>query len=103
MEWVYLIIAGILEICWVIGMKYSLGFTKLLPSTLTLISMLISVFLLGKAIEKIPIGTAYAIWVGIGTAGTYLCSIILFDEVISIQKLILITLLLISIIGLKLC
>jgi len=102
MAWFYLIIAGLFEIGWAIGMKYTNGFTKLLPSILTLVSMLISVYLLSLATKQINIGTAYAVWTGIGIAGTSILGIILFQEPFEILKLVFIILILAGIVGLKL-
>ncbi|HRW62871.1 MAG TPA: multidrug efflux SMR transporter [Bacteroidales bacterium] len=102
MAWVYLIIAGFFEIGWAIGMKYTHGFTKLVPSIFTLVSMLISVYLLSLATKQINIGTAYAVWTGIGIAGTSVLGIILFQEPFEILKLLFIVLILIGIVGLKL-
>jgi quaternary ammonium compound-resistance protein SugE len=80
MAWVYLIVAGLLETGWAVGLKYTDGFTKLVPSVLTLIGIAASMFLLGLAARTIPIGTAYSIWVGIGAVGAVLLGIVLFDE-----------------------
>jgi len=102
MAWFYLIIAGLFEIGWAIGMKYTNGFTKLVPSILTLASMLISVYLLSLATKQINIGTAYAVWTGIGIAGTSILGIVLFQEPFEILKLLFIILILAGIVGLKL-
>jgi len=102
MAWFYLIIAGLFEIGWAIGMKYTNGFTKLVPSILTLASMLISVYLLSLATKQINIGTAYAVWTGIGIAGTSILGIVLFQEPFEILKLVFIILILAGIVGLKL-
>lgn len=80
MSWVVLIIAGIFEIVWAIGLKYSHGFSKLLPSMVTACAMIVSFVLLGIAARGLPIGTAYAVWTGIGSAGTVIAGIYLFHE-----------------------
>lgn len=80
MSWFILFIAGLFEIAWAIGLSYSDGFTQPLPTAATVISLIISFVLLGKAVENLPIGTAYAVWTGIGAAGTAVLGIVLFDE-----------------------
>lgn len=102
MAWIYLLIAGITEIIWAIGLKEAQGFTVLLPSIVTLIFIVVSFFLFAKAMETIPIGTAYAIFTGIGAAGTAIVGILLFNEGASAGKLFFLVLLLVGIIGLKL-
>lgn len=99
--WTILVIAGLLEVCWAIGLKYAEGFTKLIPSLFTIITLSVSMYLLAKAAEVLPIGTAYGVWVGIGALGTALLGIILFNESVSIMRAIFLSLLLIGIIGLK--
>lgn len=101
-SWIYLIIAGLLEICWAIGLKYTDGFTKLLPSLFTIVTLSLSMFLLAKATQTLSIGTAYAIWVGIGAFGTAVLGVYLFKEPASTLRIIFMAMLLISIIGLKL-
>lgn len=101
MAWIYLIAAGILEICWAIGLKYTDGFSRLWPSVFTLTTLAGSMYLLAKAAQTLPIGTAYAIWVGIGALGAAILGIILFNESASPLRLMFLALLLISIIGLK--
>jgi quaternary ammonium compound-resistance protein SugE len=100
--WIYLLIAGITEIVWAIGLKEAHGFTVLLPSLITLVFIVVSFFLFAKAMEKIPIGTAYAIFTGIGAAGTAIVGILVFDEGAGVGKLFFLTLLLVGIVGLKL-
>lgn len=100
--WIYLIAAGLLEICWAIGLKYTQGFTKLTPSIFTLTTLALSMFLLAKAAQTLPIGTAYAIWVGIGAFGAAILGIYLFGESASPARIVFLILLLVSIIGLKL-
>ena len=101
MAWFLLFVAGIFEIGWDIGMKYTNGFTKLVPSVLTLISMVLSVYLLSLATKEIPIGTAYAVWTGIGIAGTSILGVIIFNEPVEILKIIFISMILIAVVGLK--
>jgi quaternary ammonium compound-resistance protein SugE len=97
--WLYLMIAGLLEVGWTIGLKYTFGFTKLVPSAITIITMLFSFFFLSLAIKSIPVGTGYAIWTGIGTA---ILGIILFSESTALARMACIGLIVIGIIGLKL-
>ena len=80
MAWLYLLFAGLFEIGWAIGLKYTDGFTRLVPTLLTVASMAVSLFLLGLALKTLPIGTGYAVWTGIGTIGTAILGIILFAE-----------------------
>ena len=101
MSWFYLIIAGIFEVVWAIGLKYSEGFTRLIPSIVTVIGMLISFYLLSLATKTLPIGTAYAIWTGIGALGAVICGIIFFKEPLTILRIVFLLLLLTGIIGLK--
>lgn len=100
--WIILTIAGLLEVCWAIGLKYTDGFTKLGPSIFTLTCLAASMFLLAKASQVLPIGTAYAIWVGIGALGASIVGILVLKEPASITRVIFLLLLLVSIIGLKL-
>lgn len=102
MSWIFLVIAGLLEICWAIGLKYTEGFTKLIPSIFTLITLALSMFMLAKAAQSIPIGTAYGIWVGIGALGAAIMGIYLFQESANPARIFFLVLLLIAIIGLKL-
>ena len=99
--WVSLFFAGLLEICWAIGLKYTNGFSILLPSLFTIITLAGSMFLLAKAAQTLPIGTAYAVWVGIGALGTAMMGIVLFHEPVTILRVLFLALLLVSIIGLK--
>lgn len=101
LAWVVLIIAGLFEVCWAIGLKYSDGFTKLIPSVFTLVTLGISMYLLAKASEVLPIGTAYGVWVGVGALGAATLGIFLFNESASPLRLFFLALLLISIIGLR--
>ena len=100
--WITLVIAGLFEICWAIGLKYSQGFTKLGPSIFTLVTLAISMFLLARASQVLPIGTAYGVWVGVGALGAAVLGVVLFQETVSPMRLLFLALLLISIIGLKL-
>jgi len=100
--WVLLTIAGILEIGWAIGLKYTEGFTKITPTILTVSAMVASMYLLGRAANVLPIGTAYGVWVGIGTVGASILGIILFKEPASVAKIIFLVMLVTSIVGLKL-
>jgi quaternary ammonium compound-resistance protein SugE len=102
MAWTILLIAGLMEIGWAIGLKYTEGFTRLVPSVLTLLSMLGSIVLLGLALKTLPIGTAYAVWTGIGAVGTATLGIILFGEPATALRLSSIGLIVAGIIGLKL-
>lgn len=102
MEWIYLVVAGAFETGWAIGLKYSQGFTKPLPSMLTIIGMIASFYFLSLSLKSLPIGTAYAIWTGIGTVGTLLLGIILFKEPISIMRIVCIVFIVSGIIGLRL-
>ncbi|MDB5316042.1 MAG: QacE family quaternary ammonium compound efflux transporter [Rhodospirillales bacterium] len=101
MAWFYLFLAGLLEIGWAIGLKYTHGFTRPLATVLTVTSMAASVGLLGLALRTLPIGTAYAIWTGIGTVGTVVLGIVLFGEAATAARLACIALILAGIIGLK--
>lgn len=99
--WIYLLFAGMLENCWAIGLKYTGGFTKLWPSLFTLVTLAASMYLLSKAAQTLPIGTAYAVWVGIGALGTCILGIIFFNEPASTARIAFMVLLLVSILGLK--
>lgn len=102
MAWTMLVIAGLLEIGWAIGLKYTDGFTRWMPSALTIIAMAGSMWLLALALRSIPIGTAYAVWTGIGAAGTALLGIMLFAEPATALRLASIGLIVAGIAGLKL-
>ena len=102
MSWIYLLIAGFFEIFWAIGLKLSNGFSNPISSILTIIGMIASFYFLALALKNIPIGTAYAIWTGIGTIGTVIIGIMFFKEPISIIRLFCIFLIITGIIGLKL-
>ena len=100
--WVILLIAGLFEIAWAIGLKYSHGFSRPIPTTLTLVAMIASMYLLSIAVRSLPVGTAYAVWTGIGAAGTAILGIILLGESASAWRLVCIGLILLGILGLKL-
>jgi quaternary ammonium compound-resistance protein SugE len=102
MAWVFLFIAGIFEVCWALGLKYSDGFTKIIPSLFTIITMLISFYFLSLALRTLPMGTAYAIWVGVGSVGIVIAGVILFNESINLLRIISILFIVLGIIGLKL-
>lgn len=101
MSWFYLFIAGLLEIVWAIGLKYTVGFTKLVPSVITVAAMAASIWFLALALRTIPIGTGYAIWTGIGATGTAILGIVLFAEPATAARLICIGVIVAGIIGLK--
>jgi quaternary ammonium compound-resistance protein SugE len=102
MAWFLLVIAGLLETGWAIGLKYTEGFTRPIPSLLTILAIAASMFLLGLAARTLPIGTAYAVWVGIGAAGAVVLGIVLLGEPVNAGRLFFLALLLVSIVGLKL-
>jgi quaternary ammonium compound-resistance protein SugE len=102
MNWAILVIAGLFEVGWAIGLKYTEGFTKLWPSIGTASSMIISLWLLGIAMKSLPVGTAYGIWVGIGAVGTVILGIVLLGESASAPRLISVALIIAGIVGLKL-
>ena len=102
MNWVILVIAGLFEVGWAIGLKYTEGFTRLWPSVGTVVSMVISLWLLGIAMKTLPVGTAYGVWVGIGAVGTVILGIVLLKEPASALRLISVALIIAGIVGLKL-
>ena len=102
MHWLFLFFAGLFEVGWAIGLKYTNGFTRLLPTVLTLASMVVSLGLLGLALKALPVGTAYAVWTGIGSVGTAILGIYLLDEPATAIRLGCIGLIVAGIIGLKL-
>ncbi|WP_026988224.1 quaternary ammonium compound efflux SMR transporter SugE [Fodinicurvata fenggangensis] len=101
MAWFMLVVAGLLEIGWAVGLKYTDGFTRLWPSLFTLVAIVSSFALLGLSLRSLPLGTAYAVWTGIGTAGTVLLGMLLFDESADAGRLGCIVLILSGIVGLK--
>ncbi len=102
MAWFILVVAGLLETAWAIGLKYTEGFTRLLPSVLTVAAMVVSMGLLGLALRDLPVGTGYAVWVGIGALGTAILGILLFGESANPGRLAFLGLLIVSLVGLKL-
>lgn len=100
--WAILVVAGLLEVGWAIGLKYTEGFTRLIPSALTLTAMVASIVLLGLALKALPVGTAYAVWTGIGAVGTAALGIYLFGEPATAARLASIGLIVAGIVGLKL-
>jgi len=102
MAWIILFFAGLSEVGWAVGLKYTEGFTRLIPSVLTITSMLVSIGLLGLALKTLPLGTAYAVWTGIGTVGTAVLGIYLFGESTAALRLACIGLIVAGIVGLKL-
>jgi quaternary ammonium compound-resistance protein SugE len=102
MSWAYLVIAGLLEVAWAVGLKYTAGFTKLWPSVFTLGTMAGSVGMLGLALRTLPLGTAYAVWTGIGTVGTAVFGMMMLNEPAGALRLLSIGLIVAGIVGLKL-
>ena len=100
--WPALVLAGLFEIGWALGLKYSEGFTKLVPSVLTVLGALASFWLLSHAMKTLPVGTAYAVWVGIGTVGTATLAVVLFNEPVSTMRIAGIGLIVAGIVALKL-
>jgi len=102
MAWITLFIAGVFEVGWAIGLKYTDGFTRVVPTIATVLSMVISLGLLGVALKSLPVGTAYAVWTGVGTVGTAILGMVLFGESTAALRLACIGLIVAGIIGLKL-
>lgn len=102
MAWVYLVIAGLFEVGWAIGLKYTVGFTELWPSVWTIFAMTASMWLLAIAMKSLPVGTAYSVWVGIGAVGTVILGIVLFGEPANALRLGSAALIVAGIVGLKL-
>ena len=102
MSQLYLLLAGLFEIGWAVGLKYTHGFTRLVPSLLTVVSMLLSIGLLGLALRSLPLGSAYAVWTGIGTVGTFIFGVLLFGETLTVARLLCVAMIVGGIIGLKL-
>ncbi|HEX5580206.1 MAG TPA: quaternary ammonium compound efflux SMR transporter SugE [Gemmatimonadaceae bacterium] len=101
MAWIILVVAGIFEIGWAVGLKYTEGFTRLVPTIFTAVSLILSMGLLGVALRTLPLGTAYAVWTGIGTIGTAILGILIFREPATVARLVCIGLILTGILGLK--
>ncbi len=102
MNWILLVVAGLLEVVWSVGLKYTEGFTRLWPSVVTVAAMLASITLLGIAMKELPVGTAYAVWVGIGAALTVAYAMVTGDEPASLLKIVLILGIVACVVGLKL-
>ncbi|WP_349735958.1 quaternary ammonium compound efflux SMR transporter SugE [Pseudomonas jessenii] len=101
MSWIILFFAGLFEVGWAVGLKYTDGFTRLLPTVLTVAAMAISLGLLGLAMKELPLGTAYAIWTGVGAVGTVIAGIILFGESMALVRLASVALIISGLVGLK--
>jgi len=101
MAWVYLLVAGLFEVGWAVGLKYTAGFTRLWPSVLTVAAIVVSMTLLALAVRTIPVGTGYAIWTGIGAVGTAALGIILFSEPVTAWRVFFLLLIVVGIVGLK--
>ncbi|BDP40598.1 multidrug transporter [Deinococcus aetherius] len=101
MAWILLVVAGLLEVGWAVGLKYTEGFTRPLPTVLTVASMVGSIGLLGLAARTLPIGTAYGVWVGIGAVGAAVLGIVLFKEPATLSRLVFLALMVVAIVGLK--
>lgn len=102
MNWLILVLAGLFEVVWAVGLKYTEGFTRWWPSVLTIIAMALSVVLLAQATKTLPLGTAYAVWVGIGTVGAFAAGILLFNEAVNAMRLVSVGLIIAGLVGLKL-
>jgi quaternary ammonium compound-resistance protein SugE len=102
MAWVLLVLAGLFEVGWAIGLKYTEGFTRLWPSLGTIAAMVISIVMLAEAMKSLPVGTSYAVWVGVGAIGTAILGIVLFGEAANLGRLVSLGLILVGIVGLKL-
>lgn len=102
MAWIYLVIAGLLEVGWAVGLKYTEGWTRLFPSLLTGATMTASFYFLSLALKTLPIGTAYAVWTGIGTVGAAVLGILIFGETREVSKIVCVLLIVVGIAGLKL-
>jgi len=102
MSWVILFCAGLLEVCWAVGLKYTDGFTRPLPTVLTVLAIICSLGLLGIAVRELPVGTAYAVWSGLGAVGTVIAGVVLFGESMALIKLASVALIVLGLLGLKL-
>jgi len=101
MTWFILILAGLFEVVWAVGLKYTHGFTRLMPSAITVVGMALSFWLLALAMKQLPLGTAYGVWVGIGTVGAFIAGIVLFDEPATGLRIVSIGLIVAGLVGLK--
>ena len=102
MSWIILVVAGLFEMGWAVGLKYTAGFSRLMPTLWTVLSMIVSLWLLGIAMKNLPVGTAYAVWVGVGAVGTVIFGIVLLGEPANAGRIISVALIVAGIIGLKL-
>jgi quaternary ammonium compound-resistance protein SugE len=102
MNWIVLLLAGLFEVVWAVGLKYTHGFTRPLPSVITVSAMLASFWLLSLALKTLPLGTAYGVWVGIGTVGAFIAGIVLFGEAITLLRVASVALIVVGLVGLKL-
>lgn len=102
MSWIILFFAGLFEVGWAVGLKYTEGFSKPLPTVLTALAMLVSLGLLGLAMKHLPLGTAYAVWTGVGAVGTVIAGIVLFGESMTLLRLASVALIVCGLVGLKL-
>ena len=102
MAWIYLFVAGLLEVGWAIGLKHTAGFTRLVPSVVTLAAMVVSFLLLAQALRTLPVGTAYAVWTGIGAAGTALVGMVLLGEPRTASRVFCLLLIVAGVAGLRL-
>lgn len=101
MSWIILFCAGLFEIGWAVGLKYTEGFTRPLPTALTIGAMAVSIGLLGMAVKELPLGTAYAVWTGVGAVGTVIAGIILFGEAVTLMRVASVALIVAGLVGLK--
>jgi quaternary ammonium compound-resistance protein SugE len=102
MAWAILVVAGLFEVGWAVGLKYTEGFTRLWPTVWTVLSMIVSLWLLGIAMKTLPVGTAYTIWVGVGATGTVILGILLLGEPVNVGRMISVVLIIAGVVGLKL-
>ncbi len=102
MAWLILLVAGLTEVGWAVGLKYTHGFTRPVPTAMTVVAMVLSLWLLGLAVRTLPLGTAYAVWTGIGTVGTAILGIVLFNEPATGLRVLCVALIVTGIVGLKL-
>ncbi|MCF8012311.1 MAG: quaternary ammonium compound efflux SMR transporter SugE [Clostridiales bacterium] len=101
MAWIYLLIASLFEVVWAIALKFTNGFTRIIPCIVTIAGMLISIYFLARAVKTLPMGTAYAVWTGMGAAGVVILGIIFLGEPVNIYRIIFLTLIITGVIGLR--